>query len=344
MSLTLPAPSVADPREAPEVRWGVIAPGGIANAFVDAAHSGTRSRVVAVGSRSGERAAQFAQKWGIERSYGSYEELVADPGVDAVYVASPHSEHCAQSLLALRAGKPVLSEKAFTRNVAEAKQVLEVASAAGLFVGEAMWARYLPHYDVVRQAVESGLIGEVTLVTADHSQALWPDGPARMSEPELAGGALLDLGVYPVAFADLVLGNPERVTARGRLTDKGVDATSAVLAEYAGGAVAALTTTMTGQGTNRAAVVGTRARLEIDPWFYAPNPVRLYSHDGELVDVAEPGGSGHVWGFAYEIADAARCIVEERLESSVMPHATTLRIMGVMDEIRRQVGVRYPGE
>ena len=209
--LTLAAPSVPDPMEAPAIRWGVLAPGGIANTFADAVHEGTRSRVVAVGSRSLERAREFAGRHGVERAHGSYADLVADPDVDAVYVASPHSEHHEHALLALRAGKPVLVEKAFTRSLREADEVLETAQAAGLLVAEAMWSRYLPHYDVIRRTVEAGTLGEVVLVDADHGQLLWPNGPARLSQPELAGGALLDLGVYPLSFADHVLGR-----ARGR--------------------------------------------------------------------------------------------------------------------------------
>jgi predicted dehydrogenase len=165
--LTLAAHTVPDPMEAPPVRWGVLAPGGIANVFADAVHEGTRSRVVAVGSRSPERAQEFAGRHGVERAHGSYAELVDDPDVDAVYVASPHSEHHEHALLALRAGKPVLVEKAFTRSLREADEVLETASAAGLLAAEAMWSRYLPHYDVIRRTVEAGTLGDVVVVDAD---------------------------------------------------------------------------------------------------------------------------------------------------------------------------------
>ena len=207
--------------EAPAIRWGVLAPGGIANTFAAAVHEGTRSRVVAVGSRSLERAQEFSGRHGVARAHGSYADLVADPDVDAVYVASPHSEHHEHALLALRAGKPVLVEKAFTRNLREADEVLGLARSGGLLAAEAMWSRYLPHYDVVRRTVAAGTLGDVVLVEADHGQLLWPDGPARLSQPELAGGALLDLGVYPLSFADHVLGGLGGVASRGTLTDLG---------------------------------------------------------------------------------------------------------------------------
>ena len=234
--LQLPQPRTPDPHEAPAIRWGIIAPGGIAHTFAEAVTVGTASRVVAVGSRSSERARDFADEFAIQTAYGSYEELVADDDVDAVYVASPHSEHRDHALLAIEAGKPVLVEKAFARNAAEARQVMLAAEARGLLVMEAMWSCFLPHYDVVRHVVESGLIGDIVAVFADHGQCLYPDGPARLAQPELAGGALLDLGVYPVAFADLVLGAPERLTATGTLTDLGVDATTTITVTGAGGA------------------------------------------------------------------------------------------------------------
>ncbi len=185
VALRLPEPRTPDPHDAPAIRWGILAPGGIAHAFADAVAVGTASSVVAVGSRSRERAQDFADEFAIPRAHGSYEELVADTEVDAVYVASPHSEHRDHALLALEAGKPVLVEKAFTRSAAEAREVLAAAERQGLLVVEAMWSRFLPHYDVVRHVVETGLIGELVSVFADHGQRLYPDGPG----PALPAGA-----------------------------------------------------------------------------------------------------------------------------------------------------------
>ena len=266
--LALAAPTTPDPMEAPPVRWGILAPGGIANSFADAVHHGTRSRVVAAGSRSLARAAEFAERHGVATAHGSYAELVADPDVEAVYVSSPHSEHHEHALLALRAGKPVLVEKSFTRSLRETDEVLRAAEDGGLLAAEAMWSRYLPTYDVLRRTVEAGTLGEVLVVEADHGQLLWPDGPARLSQPELAGGALLDLGVYPVAFADHLLGGLTDVSASGVLTELGVDATSTVDARGPGGELARLWCTMAGATSCPARVVGTRARLEVSGRFY----------------------------------------------------------------------------
>src|SRR6478672_10179323 len=285
--LQLPEPRTPDPHDAPAIRWGVLAPGGIAHAFADAVAVGTSSSVVAVGSRSRERAQDFADEFAVPRAYGSYEELVADTEVDAVYVASPHSEHRDHALLAIEAGKPVLVEKAFTRNAAEAREVLAAAAEQNLLVVEAMWSRFLPHYDVVRHVVETGLIGELVAVFADHGQRLYPGGPARLSQPELAGGALLDLGVYPVSFADLVLGAPSAVTATatGTLTDLGVDATTTITVTGAGGGHGVLSCTMAAVTPGTAVVARTEARLELSGAFYgAGSTIRLVSHTNELID------------------------------------------------------------
>ncbi|MGB7820190.1 MAG: Gfo/Idh/MocA family oxidoreductase [Ornithinibacter sp.] len=343
----LAAPLTPDPMDAPPVRWGVLGPGGIAAVFTEAAHRGTASRVVAVGSRSAERAADFAAQHGIERSHGSYEELVADPLVEAVYVASPHSEHRAHALLALRAGKPVLVEKAFTRTLAEAEEVLGHARSLGRLAAEAMWSRYLPQYDVVRRTVEADTLGTVVAVEADHGQRLWPGGPDRLSNPHLAGGALLDLGVYPVSFADHVLGGLSDVTARGTLSDQGVDVTTTIQALSPAGAdggraIAHLWSTMAAASPCTARVVGTQARLELTGRFYAPGPVRLVGPDEAVLDEWVPDVVDH--GFRFQIAEFARALAMRRLETWSMPWEATRRVMGVMDEVRRQVGVRYPGE
>lgn len=344
----LSAPTVPDPMDAPPVRWGVLGPGGIARTFTEAAHEGTRSRVVAVGSRSAERAADFAAHHGIERSHGSYEELVADPDVEAVYVASPHSEHHGHALLALRAGKPVLVEKAFTRSLRETEEVLEAAESVGRLAAEAMWSRYLPQYDVIRRTVEAGTLGEVVAVEADHGQLLWPDGPERLSNPQLAGGALLDLGVYPISFADHVLGGLTDVTARGTLSDQGVDVTTTIEAlspegrEGSSRAIAHLWTTMAAATPCTARVVGTRARIELTGLFYAPGPVRLVGPGGDVLEQWTPEVTTH--GFRFEIAEFSRALSLGHLQTWSMPWDATRRVMGVMDEVRRQVGVRYPGE
>ena len=298
--------------------------------------------MVAVGSRSLERAQAFAAEFGVARSYGSYGSLVADSGVDAIYVASPHSEHHGHALLALGAGKPVLVEKVFTRNAAEAAAVIEAARAQGLLAVEAMWTRFLPHIDVVRRCLVDELLGEVKAVEADHGQLLYPDGPQRLADPALAGGALLDLAIYPISFAYLVLGEFTAVQATGTLAETGVDAGETIAVIGPQGAIGALSATMLAKTPCSAAISGTAARLEIDGWFYQPNTVRLLDPDDREIDRYESPSREH--GLAYEAAEFARLLADGKTESDLLPLEETLRIMHVLDELRAQLGVSFPDE
>lgn len=329
---------------APIRRWGVLAPGWIAQQFAAALRRGTRQEIVAVGSRNLDRARAFAAECGAAVAYGSYEELVHDPQVDIVYVASPHSEHHRQARLALDAGKPVLVEKAFTRNAAEAHDLVDLARAKGLFLLEGMWSRFLPHYDVVHQAVQGGLIGEVTAIFADHGQNLYPGGPQRLSDPALAGGALLDLGIYPISFADFVLGPFTSITATGTRTDRGVDAQESITVTNAAGALGVLHASMLAASACTASICGTEGRLDIGGTFYTPTWVQLYDRDGTVLDRHDPVDDAAHEGLRYQAAEAARCLDAGVTESQGHPPAATLRVMEAMDTIRDQLGVRFPGE
>lgn len=348
VTTTLPSPRTPDPRNAPTVRWGILGPGGIARSTATALRAETNQVIQAVASRDLTRAQGFAHEFGAHTAYGSYDELVNDPDVDIVYVATPHSEHHAHALLALNAGKHVLVEKAFARNAAEARDILDTAKSKGLLAMEAMWTRFLPGMDVVRQCLESGLLGEVENVFADHGQPLYPGGPQRLSDPALAGGALLDLGIYPTSFASFALGGIDTVMATGRLTDEGVDAEETILVTGAKGGRGLLHATMTSRTPTSASINGTAGRLELgDParptssW-YSPTRVRFVSRDGATDISWEPESLAH--GLHFELCEAARCVDAGLTESSLLPAAETLRIMEVLDEVRAQVGVRYPGE
>ena len=330
-----------DPRTAPPLRWGVLGPGGIAHTFAKAVLGHTQGTVVAVGSRSAERAQAFADAYDVPAVHGSYEALVADPQVEAVYVASPHSEHRAHALLAIAAGKHVLVEKAFTRNAAEAQEVLDAARAAGVFLMEAMWTRHLPHVLELRAALEAGEIGEVVGLIADHGQP-FADKPAdhRLMNPELAGGALLDLGVYPVSFAHDLFGVPDRVQALGSLTPTGVDGQISIALGFGETVQASLHTTLWSATRNAAMVLGTEGRIEVPSWFYTPTSFTVVRNDGTR---REFDGSAE-GGFQFQAAEVARRVAEGATESPRMTHQGTLDVMRTMDEIRRQVGVAYPGE
>ncbi|MVA74727.1 gfo/Idh/MocA family oxidoreductase [Auraticoccus sp. F435] len=332
--------AVPDPREAPPVRWGVVAPGGIGHTFTRAVQQHTRSEVVAVGSRSAERAAAFAAEHGIARSHGSYQELVADEEVEAVYVASPHSNHAEQALLAIEAGKHVLVEKAFTRNRAEAERVLSAAEERGVFAMEAMWTRHLPHVAVLKRLIAEGAVGDVVSVTAEHGQFFPFDPTHRLYAPELAGGALLDLGVYPLAFLLDVLGAPESVSATGVLTETGVDGLVTAVLGYPGRTQGVAHTTLWSRTPNTAAICGTAGRIEIERTYFVPTVFTVVPHEGDELRV-----DGRVeGGFQYQIAEAARRIAAGEQQSPRMSWQHSLDLMAVMDEIRRQVGVVFPNE
>jgi Predicted dehydrogenases and related proteins len=332
-----------DPLDAPALRWGIIGAGGIARTFARDVPRHTRSTVHAVGARDLDRARAFAEEFGVTRAYGSYEELVTDPDVDAVYVSTVHPMHARNATLALEAGKPVLVEKVFTISAREARDVLDLAGRSGLFAMEAMWSRQLPHYRVLRQVVENGLLGRVVSVQADHGQSLLH--VPRMVEPELGGGALLDLGIYPVSFLHWVLGKPSTVSATGRLLGSGVDAADAVTLGTPG-AIGVARCNLDGRSATGAEVVFEKGALELPVQFYRPGVLRLRTFpdggpaDGATVewDSTLPGG------FQYEAAEVARCLEAGVTQSPAMTWQDTIEVMDVMDQVRAQTGVTYPWE
>lgn len=321
-------------------RWGILGTGGIAQAFARDLQLLEGHTVTAVGSRAIVSANSFAANFSGCIAYGSYQELV-DSDVDAIYVATPHTFHFEHAQLALNAGKPVLCEKPFTINRAQAEALLDLASQKNLALMEAIWTRFLPHIQVVRDIVDSGVLGNIRTLTADHGQYLPRDLHPRLWQPELGGGALLDLGIYPITFADIVLGSPASITARAELTDDGVDLQSSMIFQYPSGAHALLSCTMANRTPITAVVAGDLARLEIDGFFFAPASMRVITRDGA---VTEYPSSYEGIGLREEAAEFARIVREGAIESPLASHETTLKIMQLMDEIRVQIGVKYPNE
>lgn len=328
-----------DPYDAPPLRWAILGAGGIAGAFAGAVTRHTRSQVVAVGSRDLQRATRFAGQHDIPRAHGSYQALVADPDIDAVYVATPHSEHRDHALLAIAAGRPVLVEKAFTRDAAAAQEVLAAAGAAGVFAMEAMWTRFLPHMVALRELVAAGGIGEPIGLVADHGQDMRHHPPShRLHDPALAGGALLDLGVYPVSFAHDLFGVPDRITALGSRTATGVDGQVSLALGFGEVMQASLHTTLWARTATTAVVFGTEGRVELADRFYGPTSFALVRADGDGWTYRD-----HVVdGLQYEAAEVARCVAAGAQQSSVMGWQATLDVMRTLDEARRQVGVVFP--
>ncbi|WP_040166015.1 Gfo/Idh/MocA family protein [Microbacterium gorillae] len=323
------------------LRWGILATGGIAHAFTaDLRTAGLT--VTAVGSRSAERAAAFAAEFDIPRAHGSYEDLAAEPDVDIVYIATPHPQHLDPALLMIAAGKHVLVEKAFTANAAEAARIRDAAAAAGVLAMEAMWTRYLPHMVRLREIVASGVLGSVRGLIADHTQRL-PDDPAhRLNNLELGGGALLDLGIYPISFAWDLFGAPERVQALATLKDTGADADVAVQMQFGGGAIASTFSSSMARGRNQAIVLGSDASIHVDGVFYAGTSFRVIASDGDVLEEYASDFPGR--GMQFQALAAERLVAAGDLQGDVLSIDETVAIMGTLDEIRRQIGVVYPAD
>lgn len=347
MTLVLPEPRFPDPRDAPVLRWGVLAPGWIAGMFVDAVHRHTDQRVVAAASRDVARAQEFVAAHGVDRAVSSYQALVEDPEVDVVYVASPHSHHLDLALQAVAAGKHVLVEKPLTRNAAEARTLVAAADAAGVLLMEAMWTRYLPHIDVLRRLIEDGALGTVRRVTAEFADRITAPDEHRLMNPALAGGVLLDLGVYPLSFASFVATaagapvRPSAVHAAGSLARTGVDAQVSLQLTYPG-LEAQLFTSMLTPTPDVAAVHGERGWAVTGPQFFLPTSLTARVDD-EQATWDDNRITGHD-GLCFQAAALARYVAEGRTQSPLHPLDEVVATLETADAVRRMLGVVFPGE
>jgi predicted dehydrogenase len=341
---TLPKPRVIPLRGGPRLNWGILAPGDIAKDFVTAIHRHTDQRAVAVAGRSVERSAAFAGKMGIAHVHESYDGLVNDPIVDIVYVASPHSEHKRMALLAIAAGKPVLIEKPVALTSVDAREIRDAARAAKVFAMEGMWTRYLPQTDVMMQLKEAGILGELQLALADFGTRGSSDPAGRVYNPELGGGALLDLGIYPIWFSHFWLGKPKTITAIGNRTATGVDARTAIVLGYETSAQAILSTTLMAFTPARASINGTSARIEVNPWFAVPAGFELVApgKGDTRVPFVDDSGLQFRDGLAWEAAAVAQHVADGLTDSPLHSFESAIEIMETMDEVRRQVGTLKP--
>lgn len=324
------------------IRWGILGTGSIAATFAEDLQQVDDAELTAVGSRTEEAAQRFAARFDIARAHGSYQSLVDDPEVDVVYVATPQSIHAECMRLAIEAGKAVLCEKPFTLTGAEAREVVQLARDAGVFVMEAMWTRFLPHMRRIDQLLRSGVVGDVTTLVADHGQAIPADDNNRLRRLELGGGALLDLGVYPVSLATHVFGAPSTVTAVGLLTPQGVDVQTSMVLTYDTGAHAVLTTTLGARTANRATISGSEGRIEIDDVWYTPTSFSLFRDGSSAPERFERPRIGA--GLWYQAVSVGELLREGATESPLMPLAETVTIMETMDAVRGQIGLTFPAE
>ncbi|MFT6006697.1 MAG: dihydrodiol dehydrogenase / D-xylose 1-dehydrogenase (NADP) [Pseudoalteromonas tetraodonis] len=322
--------------------WGIIAPGNIAESFATALSGVERARLYSVASRSVDRATTFANEHGFQKVAHSYAELLQDPSVDVIYIASPHNFHMQQSLDCLEAGKAVLCEKPMCVNALEAAKVFDMAEQKRVFYMEAVWTRFMPVYRQIRAWLEQGKIGQVQMIQASFGFSFAdkrsPD--SRLLNLDLAGGALLDLGIYPITFAQWVMRQaPIEIVARGNLGKTGVDEKTAMLMTYSNNEMAVLSTTLSADTSYDAWILGSEGRIKV-PVFWCAESAELFTNHGNERAEAPHAVNGYEW----EIEEVHACLDAGLLESRQMPWSTSLETMRIMDEVRAQIGLRYPME
>ena len=323
------------------IRWGIIGPGGIAKRFAQAMTSVDDGQIVAVASRSLDRADAFADEHDVARRYDDDQALAEDPDVDAVYVATPHSRHEVDAIRCLEAGKHVLCEKAFALNAAQAQRMVAAARVNDRFLMEAIWSRYLPSYRALVDVLASGRIGTPQQVDADFGFRMRVDPQHRLFDPLQGGGALLDLGIYPLQLSLLVLGPVEQVAATGVIGKTKVDEQVAATLRHEGGGVGVIKAAIRTPLACTARISGTDGWIDLPAFMHCPTSftVNVVGAGPEVIDAAFDGD-----GLQFEIREVHRCLDEGRTESPTMSLAETVALATVMDDIRAQIGVSYPGE
>jgi len=324
-------------------RWGILATGKIAHTFATDLAVTPGHELAAVGSRRLEPAQAFAQRHGAAAAYGSYEELVADPDVDVIYVATPHALHLEHARLAFEAGKHVLCEKPLTLNIAEAEELVRLAREHDRFLMEAMWMACNPVVLRIAEDLRSGRFGVPRHVHAELGFRVDAGPEDRMFNPDLGGGALLDMGIYPLTFAHLMLGPASSLAAVATLSEAGVDLDVAVTGAYAGGALATMVASMTAWSSREASIATSLGRVHVPAQFHHPTHAFFVPADGEPERIE---GDGPIIGIGYgnEIAEVGRCLQAGLRESPLVPLDRTLLLMRQLDDLRRQIGVRYAAD
>ena len=323
------------------IRWGILGPGKIARKFAAGLKDAEGAKLVAVGSRSRDRAEAFGEEFGVPRRHEGYESLAADENVDVIYVATPHPMHRDNTILCLEAGKAVLCEKPFTMNAVEAEAVIRVARLRKLFCMEAMWTRFLPSIVKLRDLIAAGAIGQVRMVCADFGFRTGFDPQGRLLNPHLGGGGLLDVGVYPLSLAQMILGAPTRIASLAEIGATGVDEQCAAVLGYADGQLAVIRAAVRTAMGQEAEILGTEGRIRLHAGWWRGSRLTLTPAGGEPRDIDVPARGN---GYNYQAEEVMRCLREGKTESETMPLDETLTIMRTMDAIRAQWGLKYPME
>ena len=319
------------------MKLGILGAGGIASTMAKTVAGMKDVEAYAVAARDLERARVFAQKYEVKKAYGSYEEMLADDEVELVYIATPHSHHYLHAKMCLEAGKNVLCEKACTVNAEQAQKLLDLAKEKKLLITEAIWTRYMPSRKMINDIIESGVIGEVTAVTANLSYTV--SHVERIRKPELAGGALLDVGVYPINFASMVLGDKVKDVKATAIFQNGVDILDSIAMVFEGDRMATLQCGAREISDRMGSIFGTRGYMQVQN---INNPEKITVFDTEHKEVASYVVPEQISGYEYEVESCMEAIQEGKLECPEMPHAETIRIMKIMDDIRKSWNYEIP--
>jgi dihydrodiol dehydrogenase / D-xylose 1-dehydrogenase (NADP) len=323
------------------IKWGILSTGNIAHSMATALTYMPDATITAVGSRNQQSADAFADQYNIPNRHPTYEALAADPEVDVIYIGTPHAFHYDNMLTCLNAGKHVLCEKAFTLNEADAEEAINLAQKKNLFLMEAMWMVFFPAMAQIREWVKDGILGDIRLVQADFCFNLPYDLKHRLYNPALGGGALLDLGIYPLTFATMVLGFPDTITSFAQIGQTGVDEVNTMLLNYDSGATAALSSSMRVYRPREAWVIGSKGYAKVHDIFFKPNRLTLHLNGQDPQELHFPIESN---GYVYEAAEVHRCLCAGQMESELMSWEKTLNMMALMDAFRQEWGVVYPNE
>lgn len=319
---------------------GIMGTGNIASVMADTVNKMKNVRLYAVASREKVKADVFAGKHGCKKAYGSYEELAADKKVELIYIATPHSEHFANAKMCMEYGKPVLCEKAFTANASQAEELVKISEEKGVFLAEAIWTRYMPMLTTIREVVGSGVIGEPRTLTANLGYVI--DHVPRLKDPALAGGALLDVGIYPLNFALMIFGyNIARISSHCTYTESGVDEQNSITLQYMDGKVAHLNSSMVSLSDRKGIIYGTKGFIIVED---INNFASISVYDSSYKKVGIYKCPKQISGYEYEVEASIKAIRSRQQECAQMPHSETIRVMKIMDALRKEWGIVYPFE
>ncbi len=323
------------------LRWGILSTGRIAHSFANGLKFAKAAELAAVGSRDGASANRFGDEFGIPRRHASYADLASDSGIDAIYIGTPHNLHMENTLLCLNAGKAVLCEKPFAINAEQGRAMVKLAREKRIFLMEAMWTRFFPLMRRLREMIAEGVIGEVRMVSADFGFRAEVNAESRLFAPAYGGGSLLDVGIYPVSFAFMLLGKPSAIASKAHLGATGVDEEAAMILKYDRGQLAVLHSAIRTESLHEAIVMGTRGSIRVHAPFWKPSVMTLTNEDGALkrIKLAYKGN-----GYQFQAEEVMACLREGRTESSIMPLDESIAIMETLDAIRAQWGLTYPME